>query len=166
MHADYKIRVAGPNDAPALTRLLRAAFSEVARQFGLTASNAPKHVSNCEESWIREALDKGVSYFVLEAGEECLGCVALERANSEVCYLERLAVHPEYQGKGLGVALVRHALEEARRQGALRVEIGIVAAHTRLHDWYAKRGFVDTGRKSFHHLPFEVGFMACTVSVS
>ena len=163
MPADCKIRAARLDDVSPLTQLLRTSFEEVARQFGLTASNAPKHVSNCEESWIREALGKGVSYFVLEAGEECLGCVALERANSEVCYLERLAVHPEHQGKGLGAALVRHALDEARRQGALRVEIGIVAAHTRLHDWYAKRGFVDTGRKSFPHLPFEVGFMACAV---
>jgi len=69
--------------------------------------------------------------------------------------------------KALGVVSCSWLLHQpASRQGALRVEIGIVAAHTRLHDWYAKRGFVDTGRKSFPHLPFEVGFMACTVSVS
>lgn len=164
MKLDCTIRPASLADATALTTLLRSAFAEVAQQFGLNETNAPKHVSNCEESWIVAALEKGVRYYVLEADGECLGCVALEQAKPTLCYLERLAVRPDQQGQGLGAQLVRHTFAEAARLGANRIEIGIIAAHTQLHDWYGRLGFIDNGRKTFAHLPFEVCFMACDLT--
>lgn len=153
------IKEATKGDIPLLTRLIRMSFRDVAERFHLTPQNAPKHPSNCTEEWVRTAMDKGNRYFLLEALERPCGCVALERANPQVCYLERLAVLSEVRNRGFGEILVRHAVEEARKIGAQRIEIGIIAEQSDLRDWYIKRGFVLTHTRRFDHLPFEVAFM-------
>ena len=37
-------------------------------------------------------MERGVLYFALEIENKVVGCVACEKASSNVCYLERLAV--------------------------------------------------------------------------
>lgn len=153
------IRGATTEDIPLLTRLIRNSFQDVAKRFHLTPENAARHPSNCEPEWVEAAIEKGVRYSLLFSGDTPCGCVALERANPEVCYLERLAVLPEFRRKGFGAALVRHAADQAADAGAQRIEIGIIAAQTDLRDWYTKLGFSLRGTASFEHLPFEVAFM-------
>lgn len=155
-----KIREAGRADVPALASLIRDSFRDVAERFDLTAENCPTHPSLCTDEWVKKAMDKGVSYFLLEIEGSPCGCVALERAEDEVCYLERLAVLPACRRRGYGEALLNRAEGEAKAAGALRLEIGIISAQRDLRDWYAKRGFIEKGRKDFDHLPFEVAFMA------
>jgi len=154
-----EIRVAIEKDTSLLTFLIRNSFRDVADRFELTPENSPSHPSNCADEWINSALAKGVQYFILEQNLRPLGCVALEQANNSVCYLERLAVLPEYRNMGFGSLLVRHALREARGLEAERVEIGIIDAQTELKDWYEKRGFHFRNTAKFDHLPFEVAFM-------
>jgi len=156
----YTIRKAITEDVPRLVEVIRTAFQGVAVRFGLTEENCPKHPSNCQASWISRALEKGVRYFVLDLEGVSCGCVALEQASPEVCYLERLAVLPSRRGRGYGHALVKHVLHEAKKAGALRVDIGIIAAQTELRDWYRKIRFVDQRTAVFAHLPFEVLFMS------
>jgi len=153
------IRLATRDEAPRLAGIIRAAFRDVAERFGLTAETAPTHPSLCTAAWIEKALDKGVTYYLGEDGARAWGCVALERANAAVCYLERLAVLPEYRGTGLGKALVDHVLTEARGLGARRVEIGIIADHRELRDWYLRLGFRAIKTVRFERLPFAVMFM-------
>lgn len=153
------IRPAGKDDAARLAGVIRESFQDVAKRFGLTADNAPTHPANCQPDWVETALAKGVRYFLLQRDGGSVGCVALERADADRCYLERLAVLPQYRRQGLGAALVEHALEEARGWGANRVEIGIIAAHDELRAWYEKFGFELTGTRDFPHLPFTVAFM-------
>lgn len=158
----YTIREASVADILRLVEIIRTAFQDVAVRFGLTEENCPKHASNCQATWVSSALDQGVRYFVLDSGHVSCGCVALAQATPEVCYLERLAVLQSHRGRGFGRALVKHVLHEAKRVGALRVEIGIIADHTELRDWYQKLGFVDQKTAVFAHLPFEVLFMSMT----
>ncbi len=155
------IRRAGLGDAADLARLIACAFQEVARRFALTPGNAPTHPSNCRPEWVASDLDRGVSYFLASRDQAGLGCVALESASPEICYLERLAVHPDVQRQGLGARLVEHALAEARSLGAERVSVGIIAAHTELVEWYRRLGFLLGESRHFEHLPFEVRFMTC-----
>lgn len=157
---NHSIREAVSSDVPALTEIIRNSFRDVAVRFGLTEANCPKHPSNCREQWIVSALEKGVRCFVLESDGVPCGCVALERPRPEVCYLERLAVLPEYRRMGLGRALAEYAVTKAGEAGAVRVEIGVIAGQEELKEWYRRLGFVETGRASFPHLPFEVAFMA------
>lgn len=161
---NYSIRDATQEDVPVIVDIIRNSFSEVAIRFGLTLENCPKHPSNCTSEWIAPALRKGIEYFLLETDGSACGCAALEKAQHEVFYLERLAVLPQFRERGFGKALVEHALARAAAAGAVRVEIGIITDHTELKNWYKAIGFVEIRRSRFQHLPFEVTFMAIDCS--
>jgi N-acetylglutamate synthase-like GNAT family acetyltransferase len=83
-------------------------------------------------------MERDVTYFVIENENIVAGCAALEQANSDVCYLERLAVLPEQRRSGFGKKLVTHMLSEAKSLGAHRVNIGIIAQQIELKNWYKK----------------------------
>ena len=154
------IRDAAYGDVPVLARLIRDSFRDVAERFSLTPDNCSTHPSFCTEEWVSSALDKGNRFFLARAEEGPCGCVALEEAGPDVCYLERLAVLPPYRRRGYGRMLVEHVAGEARDAGASRLEIGIIAEQEELREWYVEAGFAEMGRKRFEHLPFEVLFMA------
>jgi len=156
---DYVIREAAEADANLLASLIREAFADVAVRFGLTPENSPTHPSNCTPDWIRSAFAKGIRHFVLETPDGPAGCVALERANADVCYLERLAVLPTYRRNGFGEVLVNHVVEKARELGVRRVALGMVAAQTELREWYERLGFSETTVVRFEGTRFEVAFM-------
>jgi GNAT superfamily N-acetyltransferase len=153
------IREASREDAPLLARLIRDSFRDVAQRFNLTADNCPTHPSNCKSEWIETDFAQGTRYFILESSGEPCGCVALEKAAADRCDLARLAVMPACRSKGFGKALVQHALTEARLMGAQTVELGIIADHSELKQWYERMGFSVSGSKLFDHLPLEVTFM-------
>ena len=156
---DYVITEATEGAAVLLAALIRESFAGVAQRFGLTPENSPTHPSNCAPEWIRSAFAKGVSYYVIRNDEGPAGCVALENAGADVCYLERLAVLPSYRRRGLGKALVDHVMAKARELDAHRVELGIISADVELRRWYEKLGFSVTDTARFEHLPFDVTFM-------
>lgn len=160
------IRDAGAADAGMLSGLIRGAFADVAGRFGLTPENCPRHPSNCTPEWVSSAMAKGARYFVAGTEGEAAGCVALEQAGPDVCYLERLAVLPAWRRCGLGTALVKHACGEAAGLGAHRVQIGLIAKDTCLRQWYEGRGFRTTRTATFEHLPFEVLFMEAALAGS
>ncbi|PKN39192.1 MAG: GNAT family N-acetyltransferase [Deltaproteobacteria bacterium HGW-Deltaproteobacteria-2] len=157
---NFKIRTCTQEDTGILTETIRKAFRDVAERFGLTPDNAPRHPSNCTNNWIRYDIERGVIYFVLEIENKVIGCVACEKASSNVCYLERLAVLPEHRQKGIGKALVNHVLSKAGELGANGVSIGIIAEHIELKKWYKKIGFTEGGSRKFLNLPFLVTFMS------
>jgi GNAT superfamily N-acetyltransferase len=158
-----KIRVCTQKDIGVLVETIRSSFKDVAKRFGLTQENAPRHPSNCTAEWIQKDMESGVTYFIVENEHSVAGCVALELANSEVCDLERLAVLPNQRHLGFGKALVTHVLSKAKLLGVHRVSIGIIAEHTELKNWYKGIGFVEGESKEFSHLPFRVTFMSYEV---
>ncbi|MCE5212675.1 MAG: GNAT family N-acetyltransferase [Deltaproteobacteria bacterium] len=156
----FKIRTCTQEDIEFLVETLRKSFRDVADRFGLTPENAPRHPSNCTADWIKTDMERGAIYFALENEKGIAGCVACEQAHPRTCYLERLAVLPDQRKQGCGKALVDRALSKAEELGADFVNIGIIAKHTELKDWYAKLGFVEGESKEFPHLPFRVTFMS------
>lgn len=163
---DYTITDATEADAELLASLIRASFADVAERFGLTPENSPTHPSNCTPEWIHTAFAKGDRYYIVQTPQGPAGCVALEHANADVCYLERLAILPRFRRRGFGEALVNHVMNRARELEAERVEIGTISADAPLRAWYEKLGFSVTGTARFEHLPFEVTFMRKPVAGS
>ena len=164
MVVNPKIRAGTQKDIAVLAEIIRSSFRDVADRFGLTQENCPKHPSNCTVDWIQGDMDRGVTYFIFEDDGLASGCVALEPAGSKLCYLERLAVRPPRRRRGFGRTLVEYVLAEAKRSGAHRVSIGVIAEQTELKSWYQKIGFVEAEDKEFAHLPFRVTFMSCAVN--
>jgi predicted N-acetyltransferase YhbS len=156
----FVITPASVQDTIRITALIREAFGVVARRFDLTTDNCPKHPSNCTEHWVARDLARGVQYFLARRNDGVEGCLGVEQASTEECYLERLAVRPESQQQGLGAALVNHGLDQARRLGVAKVGVAIIAEQVELGDWYQRLGFTPTGTRRFPHLPFEVAFLS------
>ena len=159
-----KIRTCTQEDIGVLAETIRMSFQNVAERFGLTQENAPHDPSNCTQDWIQKDMERGVTYFIIENENFIAGCVALEQANSEVCYLERLAVFLNQRHRGFGKALVTHVLSKAKLIGVHRINIGIIAEHTEMKNWYKGIGFVEGESKDFSHLPFRVTFMSYEVN--
>ena len=161
MNHPYRLAIlpADENDTARLVGIIRASFADVAVRFGLTPQNCPKHPSNCTREWIERDLARGVHYFILTADGDGVGCVGVEPASANTCYMERLAVLPEFRTIGCGTRLARHAIEQAKALGATNVGIGIIAADAGLKRFYETLGFQAGEVKTFDHLPFEVAFM-------
>jgi N-acetylglutamate synthase-like GNAT family acetyltransferase len=153
------IREAKKTDIDVLVNLLRSSFRGVAEKFGITEENNPKSLAFCTNERIVSDLEKDLTYYILQEGDQPCGCVALERAGPGVCYLMRLAVLPKYRGKGYGKMLVHHIFEQSRTFGAHRVEIAMISKDRKLKKWYKKLGFTQKGTKKYDHLPFIVAFM-------
>jgi len=157
------IRDANNSDITTLVDLIRKSFSEVASQLGLNEKDHPKCTSFYTEHRMSDDFVKGIRYYILEENDKAIGCVAMETADEQVCYLMRLAVLPGYRKKNLGEKLVRHLFEEAKKGGLKQVQIGIVANADRLKRWYEELGFVQFKTQTFDHLPFLVAFMSVEV---
>ena len=142
-----------------LVKLLRESFRDVAEKFALTIENCPNFAGFNAKERVEGDFEKGLKYYILEENGKACGCIALEKAGLEVCYLERLAVLPEHRHKGFGRALVNHLFERANQMGFRRVEIGLISKHRKLKKWYKTFGFVQSRTKKFDHLPFIVAFM-------
>ena len=135
--------------------------------FMLRCAEPISFVQNILNGLITEGKAKRIDLlFFIENENHVVGCVALERANTEVCYLERLAVLPDQRRRGFGKALVKHALSESKLLGVHYVSIGIIAEHTELKNWYKGLGFVEGESKEFPHLPFLVTFMSYGIKIS
>src|SRR5579872_4679230 len=55
--------------------------------------------------------------FVARVDGNVAGCVAIKPHDAHLCELKRLYVRPEFRGRGVGVELVRRAVDEARSIG-------------------------------------------------
>ncbi|WP_037889500.1 GNAT family N-acetyltransferase [Streptomyces viridochromogenes] len=66
-------------------------------------------------------------------------------SNAHVRQIQGLAVSDEARGRGVGRALIRAALEEARRGGARRVTLRVLAHNTPARKLYESEGFVVEG---------------------
>ena len=153
------IKEASKTDISILADVLRKSFAGVAERFNLNVENCPKNLAFCTDQRIEDDFARGTEFYLLEDERQTCGCVALEYAKPDVCYLERLAVLPGHRKKGFGKTLVNHIFDMVREMGLQRVEIGVISEHSELKDWYKKSGFVQKNTKKFEHLPFIVTFM-------
>ncbi|MFE5188096.1 GNAT family N-acetyltransferase [Streptomyces sp. NPDC056628] len=66
-------------------------------------------------------------------------------SNAHVRQIQGLAVADEARGHGVGRALIRAAVEEARRQGARRLTLRVLGHNAPARALYASEGFVVEG---------------------
>lgn len=156
---EQTIQPASFHDAEIIAFIVSQGNKDVAERFELTLENCPKHPSFCTKEWVLSDIDRGEEYFLYQIEGVNCGCVAFEQPNSDISYLNRLSVLPEYRHKGIGEQLVKHVLEYSRKKNIRTVSIGIIAEHNLLKKWYLKLGFIE--RETIHvaHLPFDATYM-------
>jgi GNAT superfamily N-acetyltransferase len=105
---------------------IRPAVAGEAACLGLLARRSKAHwsysadfIEACREELTYDAEDvRGNTVFVAGKGGEIVGFYILERISDIEVELSALFVEPEYIGCRFGHALITHAKETARRQGA------------------------------------------------
>jgi amino-acid N-acetyltransferase len=97
--------------APRATEIgaVRALFEDEVRA-GRMLPRAPYEIRNRRDDWL-----------VAVEGERILGCVSLVFYGEGLCELRSLAVDPTQRGRGLGLMLIRGAVELAHERGMRRV---------------------------------------------
>lgn len=71
--------------------------------------------------------------------------------------IHRLALHPEWQGRGIGSMLMDHAEDHARQNGFSCIRLDTYTGTPRALAMYARRGYQQIGQVWFprRELPFD-----------
>ena len=156
----WRLRQARAADAEALSLVAGATFLET--YAGIL--DGADLLAHCRERLTGEA------FAVLLAGpanrvtiaEHEEGCAAigyaavtpsaLPLADRRDVELLRLYVLDAFHGSGLGPALMRRVVDEARSAGAVRLLLGVYHGNVRARRFYERQGFVIVGER-----PFQVG---------
>jgi ribosomal protein S18 acetylase RimI-like enzyme len=135
---NVEIRDARPEDAPALTALVRRAYAPYVPRIG------------------REPAPMASDYSALIAAErvrvairsDALVGLLVTMPYSDHLLIENVAVDPEAHGRGVGAALLAEADRETEVRGLSELRLYTNAAMTENLEYYPKRGFVETGRRT------------------
>ena len=140
--------------------VIRESFLTVAEEFNLTPENAPTNPAFINLGDLQKMREKGIIMFGVFHEDTQVGFVAVEKANDDTYYMEKLAVLPEFRHRGYGRMIMDHVFTFVRNNGCKRVWIGIINENTRLKQWYQNYGFREIELKRFAHLPFTVCLMS------
>jgi len=152
------IRRAGRDDAHALALVGAATFletyAEVVPGRDMIVHAASKHAPAVYAAW---ADDPAVRLWIAEthmkapAGYLVLipATLPVEAPAANDLEVLRIYLLDRYHGTGLGHALLRHAIEEARARRAPRLVIGLHAHNNKALAFYQRQGFEVIGRRNF-----------------
>ena len=147
-----------------ISQIVSDSNKDVAKRFGFTIENCPKHPSFCTKKWVDDDFERDVDYFIYEDKGESVGCVAFESPEENIAYLNRLSVLKNTRRKGIGKKLVDHIISYSKAKGIEKISIGIIADNIELKKWYGAIGFVEKDTAKFPHLPFDVTYMVYSLN--
>ncbi|MFH9008871.1 GNAT family N-acetyltransferase [Streptomyces afghaniensis] len=138
---DLRIRVATPDDGEVLALLDRLAWSHL---HAVVPEPQPPYPPFFSERHAPE------DCLVAELGDRLAGYLHLGfptpvASNRHVRQIQGLIVSEEARGRGVGRALVRSAVDEARRRGARRLTLRVLGHNTPARGLYEAEGFVVEG---------------------
>jgi GNAT superfamily N-acetyltransferase len=159
MTIDVVFTLASPSEAPALAELRGAAAKDLTARYG-------------EGHWSREPSERSViadfrhaDVWVARHGTEIVGTFrlatkkpwAIDRSYFTRCkrplYLTNMAVHPEYQRRGIGRSCLVHAAEVARTRPADAIRLDSYDADAGAGPFYANCGYREVGRVTYRSTP-------------
>jgi putative acetyltransferase len=87
----------------------------------------------------------GIAFWSAWDGASLLGCAALKELDPSHGEVKSMHTVARFRGRGVGLALLRHLVEEARSRGYRRLglETGAMAAFAPARALYARFGFVE-----------------------
>jgi amino-acid N-acetyltransferase len=133
---EYAIRRARTRDVRVIGRLV----GDNVGSGRLLAKATVTLYEDVQEFWIAERVDDG----------EIVGCGALHVMWEDLAEIRTIAVHPDYQGKGIGHRLVEALLGSARELGVRRVFVLTFAVR-----FFAGHGFKQIDGSPVSHEVYE-----------
>lgn len=144
---DSGLRLAEPRDAGILVDLIRSAYrGEVSRVGWTSEADLVAGDRTSYEQVSAMISEPGSMMLAVDDGQGIVACCQLQDRGNGVTYLGTLAVSPTAQGTGLGRRLITEAERQAARKfGADRLEMTVLAQQELLVAWYERLGFRRTG---------------------
>lgn len=136
------IREARPDDVAAIAAMFA---SDTLGGHGDSAD--PEHLPLYLAAFARIAESPNDTLFVAEIEGEVVGTfqttfiVTLTGRGSASLTIEAVHTRQDRRGRGIGEAMIRHAIEEGRRRGVRLVQLTSNAARTDAHRFYERLGF-------------------------
>ena len=79
------------------------------------------------------------------------GCVALKKIDDHSCEMKRMFVYPEFHGKGIGYALAKAIVDEAKKTGYLSMKLDTSIRQIEAQNLYQGFGFKNI--EAYYELP-------------
>jgi|SRR5262245_32730152 len=159
-HSDVTIRPSIPADADAVWRCL----GSVARERRHIAMVEPPTLDEVR-SFLGTLAARGIIQFVALAGSQVVGWCDVTRKTIEGfrhSAVLGMGVLQPYRGRGLGRALLRAVLGEAKLQGISRIELEVYTSNQPAIALYERFGFTREGiKRSARILDGQVEDIAC-----
>ena len=159
MDDDIRLRLAAPEDAPALALVAGATFLETFADI-IAGQNIVAHVAanNSAEKfgdWIDDA-ESRVWIAERKATAAPIGYALLTTPDlpdivtgADDVELKRIYILSRYHGGGLAGRMMEAVVAEARSMGKTRLLLGVYAANDRAIAFYRKQGFEIVGDRRF-----------------
>jgi ribosomal protein S18 acetylase RimI-like enzyme len=154
------IRKISHEESGQLAALIRGGFLDTAERIGITPENCPHYSAFASDERIAGEMTEESEFYVVDCDGRNAGCVGVEFREPGLAIVKRLAVLPEFRGRGLGNDLLDIAVESARRRGARRVELGVINENPGVREWYMRHGFEVVLEKDPPDRPFTASYMA------
>ncbi len=140
--SDLSIREATEEDIPAILDLYRT--SGIEGETAFTPDEALAHLASLKRyPYLR--------IFVAETGQTVAGTYELlimdnlAKHGRKSGIVEAVAVHPDHQGRGVGRAMMQHALEQCRRAQCYKLTLSSNLKRDGAHRFYEALGFTRHG---------------------
>jgi ribosomal protein S18 acetylase RimI-like enzyme len=130
----FEIRRATPEEAPLVLQIMRAAFAEYAGVL-----NPPSGANHETLADVQKAMCEGGALLAWD-GELAVGSARF-RPEPDCMYVGRVAVLPEYRGKGVGAALMRAMEDVARKSGRTKIRLNVRMSLAGNLSFYEKLGY-------------------------
>lgn len=134
-----RLRIATPDDAPAVARLINLAF---------LVENSFKAGDRTSPEGVVALMSKG-EFLVLDGDDGAPVVAVYVTRNNGRGYFGMLSVDPRLQGQGLARQVIAEIEDRCRRQGCHAMDIYVVDLRTELPGYYRKLGYVESGTRDF-----------------
>jgi ribosomal-protein-alanine N-acetyltransferase len=102
----------------------------------------------------KDCFHAGYPGWVLEQEDKVIGFTILSIRGDE-CHLLNLAILPGFQRRGFGLKLLAHAVEIAKKQGAMIIYLEVRESNDRAIALYEKLHFVQIGTRKDYYPAYE-----------
>ncbi len=149
-------RLAGTEDAPALSRLGAETFTETFGHLYQPADLAAFLTNHGEEEWRRELDDPDFAVLIAENDDgEAVGYAKVGpphlpfEPRGTAVELRQFYLLEPWQGRGLAGQMMQWVIDEAERRGGDDLYLSVFIDNHRARKFYERWGFVAEGRYAF-----------------
>ena len=97
---------------------------------------------------IEEIYLKNGDFLVGEIDGKVIAMGAFKKINEEVAELKRMRVHPDFQGRGFGQAILEELEKRVRKLGFKRMILDTSKGWFKAQKLYKKNGYIEIGRNN------------------